>query len=217
MKKRLVMYCVCGMLAIITAYVFFNSSGIRAASDVKPYVDMLEQSHKGMTLWQLIKTGGVIMVFLGLLSMAAIACIIYNFRHLMVNKLLPQDFAESVIDKLNKRRFQLVEEICMSNDNLIAGFVQSGLQKADKGTLSVREAMERRARKDIASIWQNISYLSDIAMISPMTVYSLIHWYWLRSLVRSTRLSGPLAAANILRIRISAAADALWKYTPRYM
>ena len=146
----------------------YSSLAAETATELKPYIESVEQVQKGMTLWQLIKTGGFIMIVLAGFSIAAIASIIYNFITLKTSKLSPPDFADDIIQKLDKKKHKVAEELCKSHDNLISNIVLAGLKKKAKGAIFAREAAENRARKEIADLWQNISYLADIAIVSPM-------------------------------------------------
>ncbi len=159
---------VISLLFFIGAICFFGGELSYAAGELKPYIDSVEQVEKGMTLWQLIKTGGFIMVVLFVLSIAAIASITYNFMTLKVNKLSPNYFAEDIMQKLEKKKHKIAEELCKSHKNIISDIVLAGLKKESKGAVFAREAMENCARDKIAGLWQNISYLSDIAIVAPM-------------------------------------------------
>jgi len=164
MKKR---YIIIPIFMALTFYLLFP---LHAAinTELQPYIDSVDQVQKGMTLWQLIKTGGFIMIVLAGLSIAGIASIVYNFMNLKLVRLAPDDFTEDIIQKLTKKKHKIAEELCKSQDNVISKIVLSGLNKRSKGPMVAREAAESSARREIADLWQNISYLSDIAIISPM-------------------------------------------------
>lgn len=168
MKKRYAIVLALFFIGVICLFAYTSFATTESATELKPYIESVEQVQKGMTLWQLIKTGGFIMIVLGGLSIAAIASIIYNFMTLKVSKLSPPDFAEDIIQKLDKKKHKIAEELCKSNENIISNIVLAGLNKSSKGGIFAREAVENSARKEIARLWQNISYLSDIAIVSPM-------------------------------------------------
>ena len=157
-------------ITVLLALSLSLSTSSRAAinTELQPYIDSVDQVQKGMTLWQLIKTGGIIMIVLAGLSIAAVASIVYNFMTLKLIRLAPDDFTEDIMQKLAKNKPKIAEELCKSNDNIISRIVISGLNKKPKGAMVAREAAEGSARREIADLWQNISYLSDIAIISPM-------------------------------------------------
>ena len=168
MKKRYALFLVLLFTGAICLCTYTSFAATESAAELKPYIESVEQVQKGMTLWQLIKTGGFIMIVLAGFSIAAIAGIIYNFMTLKVSKLSPSDFAEDIIQKLDKKKDKIAEELCRSHENIISNIVLAGLNKKPKGAIFAREATENSARKEIARLWQNISYLSDIAIISPM-------------------------------------------------
>ncbi len=123
---------------------------------------------KGMTLWELIKAGGIMMGVLGFLSITVFSIIIYNFKTLTVNNLSPIDFTEEVIQKLEEGDEKVVREMCQEEDNIIANVVIAGLAKKYKGKVFAREAMESSVRQEISTLWQNISYLADIGSVAPL-------------------------------------------------
>ena len=159
------------MKKFIMAIVFFLCIGIfsvYAASELKPYIDSVKQAESGMTLWQTVKSGGVVMLLLGLLSIVAMAFIAYNFITLKVNRLTPRLFAEEVIQNLEARKDKAVMSMCHAEDNIIARLVAAGLEKRKRGFVFAKEAMESCAKNEIENLWQNVTYLSDIATIAPL-------------------------------------------------
>lgn len=163
-KKR---YVIISIVLAVSLYCLMPSHAT-INTELQPYIDSVDQVQKGMTLWQLIKTGGFIMVVLGGMSIAAIASIIFNFMTLQKTKLAPDDFTEDIMQKLSGKKHKIAEELCRSQNNIISKIVLAGLSKKIKGAVVAREAAETCARKEVANLWQNISYLSDIAMVSPM-------------------------------------------------
>ena len=128
----------------------------------------VEIVRKDVTLWQLLQAGGGAMVLLGLLSMIAVAIIIYDFMSLKTELLAPAKFTEDLIAKLEARDEKAVRSMCTQQTNIIAAITLAGLDRRAKGKLVAREAMENAARKEITKLWQNISYLGDIATIAPL-------------------------------------------------
>ncbi len=135
---------------------------------IKPYIDSYEQSAGGMTLFQMIKSGGFIMVILALLSLFATSNIVYNFLTLKISKLTPIDFADNLIRKLEVGDARGAKYLCKDNQNSIARIVNASVQGENREVAFVREAMEMTARKEIGALWQSISYLGDVASIAPL-------------------------------------------------
>jgi len=123
---------------------------------------------KGMTLWQLILAGGWVMIVLGLLSIAATASIIYHFVFVTPEKLTPQEFTENLLTMLEKKEWENAISYCSGQPNLVASIANHGLSRIGKGSVVVEEAIQHEGKALIGKVWQNVSYLGDIAVIAPM-------------------------------------------------
>lgn len=122
-----------------------------------------------MTLWQTLKAGGGVMVVIGLLSVLAVAIMIYDFMMLNVDKLAPRRVFDDVMRKLESRDFGEAKTLCRKENNtIIAKIVLAGLERKNPLDDTAREAMESTARIELTNLWQNISYLSDIVAVAPL-------------------------------------------------
>jgi len=139
-----------------------------SADDVAKYIPDTEAADAGMTMWQIIKAGGAVMVVLAFLSIAALSLIVYYFLSIQQEKLLPEAFLDRMILLIEETRLTEAKMISETNKNLIADVLQAGLSRADKGTIMVKEAMEDEGRRNTDALWQRLSYLADIAAIAPM-------------------------------------------------
>ena len=133
----------------------------------------------GDTLWQLLASGGIPILFLGVLSVAATALVIYHFRSVTLEKLAPIDFIENVMFLIEKKEVDKAIAVCKQQDNLVSAIALKGLQKHSKGKAVVEEVMQNEGKVQIGKIRQNLTYLGDIATIAPMmgllgTVFGMI-------------------------------------------
>ncbi|MBN1353440.1 MAG: MotA/TolQ/ExbB proton channel family protein [Candidatus Omnitrophica bacterium] len=165
-KKRIIVL----MFALVSVAAVFLAgiNSVNAASELKPYIETVEKSKEGMTLWQMIKTGGFIMLILAFLSLGLMTIIAYNFMTLKISKLSPSNLAEDIINKLESGKEKAARSLCSAEHNIITRVVMSGLDRKNKGPVFAREAMENRVAKEIGFLWQNITYLADIATIAPL-------------------------------------------------
>ena len=127
-----------------------------------------KEGNHALTLWELLQSGGWIMIFLGLMSIVAVALIVYNFRTINPELISSRKFADEIIGKLQKRDFKSVQNMCAPQQNILARIMKAGMEMKDKGTGSVTEVMETVARQEIGILWQNINYLADIGSIAPL-------------------------------------------------
>ena len=156
------------LLACFIQYPSFADNSAPASPAMSSAPVSVEVIHKDVTLWRLIQAGGGTMLLLGLLSVVATAIIIYDFMSLKAELLAPPKFTEELITKLESRDEKAVRSMCAGQPNIIAAIAMAGLDRRAKGKLVAREAMENAARKEVTKLWQNISYLGDIATIAPL-------------------------------------------------
>ncbi|MGH7198952.1 MAG: MotA/TolQ/ExbB proton channel family protein [Candidatus Omnitrophota bacterium] len=138
------------------------------AVDVQKYTPDPTAIEKGMTLWQLIVAGGSCMVFLGILSIAATASIIYHFRSITPDKLTPQDFIENLLSILERKEYDKALGLCNAQPNLVSAIAVKGLQKVQKGGVVVEEAILHEGKARLGKLWKDLSYLGDMGVIAPM-------------------------------------------------
>ncbi|PIQ89900.1 MAG: hypothetical protein COV72_00680, partial [Candidatus Omnitrophica bacterium CG11_big_fil_rev_8_21_14_0_20_42_13] len=98
--KSIILIVLWAVSGVAVSYSF-----LYAAPEVGPYVETLKSGASGMTLWELIKTGGIVMIAIALLSVGALASAIYNAIVLKEERLAPKAFAESLIEKLQAGEF----------------------------------------------------------------------------------------------------------------
>ena len=199
------------MLALSAQAAYAQAQAQTPKTEMAPYIHSVEQTEKGMTLWQMIVAGGAVMIFLGALSVGAIAIIAYEFMTLKAENLAPKKFSEDIILKLEKGEFKAAKKMCAENPkNAIARIVEAGLNKVETRPVVAREAMENATRKEIADLWQVLSYLADIASIAPLlgllgTVLGMIQAFSV-IVVQTTGVKPILLAAGVSKAMITTAA-----------
>ncbi len=147
---------------------FLDVPNVLAAKEIHQYVSNVENAQVGMSLWQIIRSGGIVMLVLGLMSVGAGALIVYCIIKFKVEKLAPRSLTEKLIEDLEIGQEDAVKSTCKRQESIIGNIILSGLNKKAKGSVSARESMETCARKEIGFLWQTISYLADIASIAPL-------------------------------------------------
>lgn len=123
---------------------------------------------KTMSLWQLMVAGGSVMIFLGVLSVLAVASILYHFKYVTVERLTPPDFIENLLSLVERKEHEKAVAVCRQQHNMIAEIVLKGLTKLSKGKTVVEEAIQYEGKARTEKLWLNLSYLGDIAVIAPM-------------------------------------------------
>ena len=155
------------LLIVLLTVIAFSLPGFTAEKDAQ-YIPDAAAAEEGMTMWQVIKAGGEVMIFLALLSVAALGLIVYYFMAMKLARLLPEDFMEKAVGLLGDNRHEEARQLCEENKNLISSVLLAGLSRAGRGRLIVKEAMQDEGRRGTDSLWQRLSYLADVAAIAPM-------------------------------------------------
>ncbi len=159
----------------IATLLFIGLGGVRppaalgqSGEKVQTYVQSLEAAQEGMSLWDTIQSGGIIMWVLCGLSVVAVAIICYLFLHLNSNKLVPREFTEKLIEQLEGGHENTIRESCKNESNAVVRIIMAGLNKKKRGMIFAKEAMENQVKREIGELWQGISYLADIAAVAPL-------------------------------------------------
>ena len=164
-KQRLIMGLIVWMAFSATAGVI---SSLAQEEEFKPTVAPKEKS---LTLLQLIKSGGITMIPLGLFSMAVVALVIRNFLALKEEKLLRPDLVPTLTSHLADRSVEEARQICRADPTLLTAVVGAGLDRVTGDTLEVdviKEAIEEAGSEQMMTYMSPISYLSIIGAVSPM-------------------------------------------------
>ena len=165
-RKKLLWVVLLGFLCLVGARI----SGAQSANTdaVKPYIASVEQAKEGMTLWQMVASGGFVMFVLALTSVFMIYMVAYNFMSLKEDLIVPKKFTDEFLAALEEGDPKKLAYLCETQPSTIAGIVKLGLEKRKKGIVFAREAIENSVRKELGKLWQNISYLADVANIAPL-------------------------------------------------
>lgn len=148
------------MISILSAFflLVFTAPAFAASSVAAP----------AMTLWELLVGGGWSMALLVACSVAALALVIYHFREIRVEKLTPPDFCENLLYLLEKKEYDKAVSVCRQQTNLISAIALKGLQKISKGKTVIEEAVQYEGKARLERLWQNLTYLGDLAVIAPL-------------------------------------------------
>jgi biopolymer transport protein ExbB len=175
-------------------------------SAIQPHMKSVLQSANSMKLGEMVQAGGSVIYILIFLSFVLLAMVIFNFFMLKQERLVPRKFMDDVMDHLERGDTHNLRRMCERSENLIAKIVWAGLERKVRGLAHAKEAMEIKARKETTFLWQNISYLSDIATVAPLlgllgTVIGLIQAFntfaFQTGSVKPMQLAGGVSKAMI--------------------
>ncbi len=121
-----------------------------------------------ISLFDTIKSGGIVELVIILLSVAALALIIENFVTMKVENYLPQDLLMEYEELLDAQSYEEAMNISQTDDCMLSRVFSAGLLKQNEGFDSIQESVQDAAAAEIAKIQGKIGILSLIANLSPM-------------------------------------------------
>jgi biopolymer transport protein ExbB len=103
-----------------------------------------------------------------LLSMAAVSLALYSFFTLRLSEMMPTEFMQQLRKLLSEGRYEAALAKCHEDNHFVAPIIASGLNAYKHGPQMMLETMEAEGKRRSTSLWQRISFLNEIAFISPM-------------------------------------------------
>lgn len=126
----------------------------------------------GMSLWEILRSGGFVMVVLGIVSAIALALVFYYFFALRRESVIPANLVEEARAAADRGDLGALTAACEAYPSPTAEILGTGLERARiRGALDsgqFREAVEAEGERQVASLRQQIRYLYDISVICPM-------------------------------------------------
>lgn len=123
------------------------------------------------TLWALIKTGGITMFPLGLLSFAMVTFIVQNFFSLREKTLLHKEMLPELLDMMLNKKVRDALIYCRKHPSMFTNTFAAGLERCMHGQVDfakVHEAVEEASIEQMTQLMKPIDYLSIIGATSPM-------------------------------------------------
>ncbi len=131
------------------------------------------------SVWRLMKQGGVILLLLTVLSVFAVAWAIHCALVIRTSQIMPKPFLEKLSGHISRREFQEAMDACHKDGYVFGRVALAALRKSGKLPHKVREAAQAAGSREASHLFQKISYLSNVGVISPMlgllgTVFGMI-------------------------------------------
>ena len=121
-----------------------------------------------MSLLELIKNGGWIMVPLGILSVLAIYFIIERYLTIRQAAKVDPNFMNNIRMMLLDGKMDAALNLCRGNNSPIARLLEKGIKRLGRPIKEIESAVENTGRLEIYKLEKNMAYLGIIAAIAPM-------------------------------------------------
>lgn len=126
------------------------------------------ESEEGMTLFDLLKAGGWIMIVLGVLSVLALALVIYFAFTITQRSLVPRDMMSQIRHFLRDQRYEDIARLCRRSKGMFGKVILAGITRGAEDPSTAAATMEAVGRREAESLMRKVRYLSDISTVAPM-------------------------------------------------
>ncbi|MBI2422343.1 MAG: MotA/TolQ/ExbB proton channel family protein [Candidatus Hydrogenedentes bacterium] len=132
-----------------------------------------------LTLARLIELGGVVLWVIMGFGFVAVVLTLYLLLTLTPRREVPKSLLKRTRAQIRAGDLRGAFQMCQERDEFIANVLAAGLKLAGHDRFVIQEAMESEGERGATALWQRISYLNNIAALSPLlgllgTVWGMI-------------------------------------------
>ena len=144
----------------------FNFLQIPAGTELQQTV--ATQSSKPMQLWDILQSGGALMIPLGLLLVSAV--FFFFERYIAIKKAgkIDDNFMRIIRDHILSGNELAARAMTKNTDNPVARIIDKGIQRIGKPIDAIERSMENVARLEMYNLERNLSVLSVISRAAPI-------------------------------------------------
>ncbi len=121
-----------------------------------------------MSLFELVKAGGPIMIPLGILSIIAVYFLVERYLFIKRTSKMSPNFVESLKDFIHNGNIDSARAFCKNTDSPQARVILKGINRLDKPIKEIESSMENAGRIEAYKLEKNVNILGIIAGIAPM-------------------------------------------------
>jgi biopolymer transport protein ExbB len=123
-----------------------------------------------ISLWTLIKAGGIIGHSIILLSFIATALVIEHFLSIRRDRLVPRNLAVTVEGLLGAGQYDQAKVACEQDGSFLGQVIVAGLSQIGGmfGFFDMQNAMQEVSEREISRLYRKLEYLSFISVSAPM-------------------------------------------------
>jgi biopolymer transport protein ExbB len=125
---------------------------------------------KQISLWTMIKAGGIIGHCIILLSFLATGLVIEHFLSIRRDRLVPRGLIQKVDALVAAGHYDQARHLCLQNGSFLGQVVGAGLSQVGAmfGFFDMQNAMQEVSEREISKLYRKLEYLSFIAVSAPM-------------------------------------------------
>jgi biopolymer transport protein ExbB len=147
---------------MIASFLQINSAG--ALQDTSA----VAQASKPMQLWDILQSGGTLMIPLGVLFVLAIFFFFERFIAIRKAGKIDDNFMRIIRDHIVNGNITAARSMTKNTDNPVARIIDKGIQRIGKPIDAIERSMENIARLEMYNLERNLSVLSVISRAAPI-------------------------------------------------
>ncbi|MCX8065430.1 MAG: MotA/TolQ/ExbB proton channel family protein [Candidatus Hydrogenedentes bacterium] len=149
-------------LVMLSLFAQDSSPGVQPEGLVAP------SGGERLTLWDMIKAGGVILWIIGGLGFIGLVWAIYLLLVITPRRELPANLIRRFYHLLQAGDYKAIMELCENRDEIISKMVYAGVKLVGHDRYVIQDAMESEGERGASLLWQKISYLNNIGVLAPL-------------------------------------------------
>jgi biopolymer transport protein ExbB len=159
------------MAAMMLLFIFTLPLGNLQAQEAGPEGATTTAAVEQDNLVDVLKMGGVWMIPLAILSIAAVGLTVNNFMMLQKKKLTREELLPGLLQQLASRDIDGALQVCSANPCLFTNILEGGLGRITTDEIlpaNIRQGIEETGQAQMANLIKPVNYLTNIASVSPM-------------------------------------------------
>lgn len=169
---------------------------------------------KEENLWEVIVSGGWVMIPIGICSLVAVALVFYNALNLREKKFVRTDVAEQLHEPIQRLDFEAARAICVANPCIMSNILAAGLERVDNehyDLSAIEKAMEAASAEEMSGPYVFINFLNVVSGISTLlglfgTVVGMVSAF---SSLKTIGMGNPQALAGDISVALITTAGGL--------
>jgi biopolymer transport protein ExbB len=134
------------------------------------------------TPWDLVSKGGIVMIPIGLMFIAALYIAIERYLAIRNASKIDPTFMNNIKDMVLNNNIQGAQTLCSRTDKPISRMIEKGIMRIGKPIQDIESAIDNVGRMEIYKIEKNVGFLATIAGLAPMfgflgTIFGVIQMF----------------------------------------
>ena len=123
---------------------------------------------KEQNLWEVLVSGGVIMIPLAILFVGALYFFIERLLAINRASKLDNNFMRIIRDHISSGNVEAAKSFSRNNDNPVARIIDKGIQRIGKPIDAIEKSMDNVGALELYKLEKNMSIISIVARIAPL-------------------------------------------------